>query len=216
MEHKCGEMSTLRQSTYLADPCGTLSIPYYKEKSMTPPPDLRTIHQRDFHKEDWLGWQDTPYFRLYHNLSSIDHMPPPTGYRLAEMDDSDCAAAAELIGLCYSFNLQEAEVRTWRQRTWFRPALWLKILDVKEQMVGSILAEFDSEMGEGALEWVQVHPDHRRRGVGAALVSALLAQLAEVADFATVSGEINNPYMPEALYRRCGFTGDDIWHILRK
>ncbi len=33
--------------------------------------------------------------------------------------------------------------------------------------------------------------------------------------FATVSGKVTNKTKPEKLYRRCGFTGDDIWHILK-
>lgn len=187
---------TREQKNYLADPCGTLSIPYYKEKSLTAPPGIRIVHERDFSPEDWAGWQDSPYFRLYHGLSHIPRILPPEGYRLSGME--------------------EAEILSWRRRPWFRPELWLQMLDGGGQMAGAALAEFDFEMGEGALEWVQVHPDHRRRGVGAALVSALLEQLEKIADFATVSGEINNPCMPETLYRRCGFTGNDIWHILRK
>ena len=37
-----------------------------------------------------------------------------------------------------------------------------------------------------------------------------------VAKFATVSGKVDDCNMPERLYRKCGFVGDDIWHILRK
>ncbi len=39
--------------------------------------------------------------------------------------------------------------------------------------------------------------------------------MAAFADFATVSGECDNPTRPEAVYRACGFVGDDVWHILR-
>lgn len=44
----------------------------------------------------------------------------------------------------------------------------------------------------------------------------LLHRMKSEANFATVSGQCNNPSSPEQLYRRCGFQGDDIWHILRK
>jgi len=36
------------------------------------------------------------------------------------------------------------------------------------------------------------------------------------ANFVTVSGEVDNSTNPEALYRKCGFIGDDIWHIMTK
>ena len=32
----------------------------------------------------------------------------------------------------------------------------------------------------------------------------------------TASGQCNNASTPEKLYRRCGFTGNDVWHIFRK
>jgi len=40
--------------------------------------------------------------------------------------------------------------------------------------------------------------------------------MASMAEFATVSGKVNNATSPEILYRKCGFIGNDIWHILTK
>lgn len=216
MKEKCKKIFTSEEKRYLADPCGTLSIPYYKEKALKTPPDLRIVHQKDFSPKDWKGWQDSPYFRLYHDLSHVSHVPAPEGYHISGIDETDCSAVAGLIELCYGFALPEKEVLSWRRCPWFCPELWLQMLDGRGQMVGAVLTEFDPEMGEGSLEWVQVHPDHRRLGIGSSLVSAILERLREIADFVTVSGEINNPFVPEALYRRCGFSGEDIWHILRK
>ena len=36
------------------------------------------------------------------------------------------------------------------------------------------------------------------------------------ARFATVSGRVDSESHPEALYRKCGFEGQDIWHVLRE
>ena len=33
--------------------------------------------------------------------------------------------------------------------------------------------------------------------------------------FATVSGDCDNSASPENLYRKCGFIGDDVWHIIK-
>ncbi len=38
----------------------------------------------------------------------------------------------------------------------------------------------------------------------------------DLADFATVSGQCKNLSRPERLCRKCGFAGNDVWHILRK
>ena len=54
------------------------------------------------------------------------------------------------------------------------------------------------------------------KGLAKYIVSELLWRLKGKAGFATVSGQCNNSTNPEKLYRKCGFTGNDVWHILRK
>ena len=75
---------------------------------------------------------------------------------------------------------------------------------------------YDNEAKEGILEWIQVIPAYRKREVGTAIVNQLLYRLSLKANFATVSGKAKNKTQPERLYRKCGFVGNDIWHILRK
>lgn len=84
------------------------------------------------------------------------------------------------------------------------------------KIAGTGIAEFDAQMGEGILEWIQVSPECRGRGIGTYLVAELLHRIAAKAEFATVSGQVRNPSEPEKLYRKCGFTGNDVWHVLRK
>ncbi|MCC8072948.1 MAG: GNAT family N-acetyltransferase [Clostridiales bacterium] len=74
----------------------------------------------------------------------------------------------------------------------------------------------DDETKEGILEWIQVVPGFRKKGIGTAIVNQLLYRLSLIADFATVSEKVKNETKPEKLYRKCGFVGNDIWHILRK
>lgn len=51
---------------------------------------------------------------------------------------------------------------------------------------------------------------------GKTIVLELLSRLKYIADFTTVSGEVDNKTNPERLYRRCGFQGDVIWYVLRR
>lgn len=46
------------------------------------------------------------------------------------------------------------------------------------------------------------------------IVNTPLSKARDTARFATVSGKTNDPSDPERLYRKCGFAGSDIWHIL--
>ena len=64
------------------------------------------------------------------------------------------------------------------------------------------------------LEWIQVLPQYRGKKIGQLIVTELLFRMKDVADFATVSGKVDNETNPEALYRKCGFVGNDLWHIL--
>ena len=46
-------------------------------------------------------------------------------------------------------------------------------------------------------------------------VEELLIRLVKRADFVTVSGRMNNPNNPYALYLNCGFETPVIWHVVR-
>ena len=77
------------------------------------------------------------------------------------------------------------------------------------------IAEIDAQIREGSLEWIQVLPAYRGMGIGKSLVQELLFRLEKRANFTTVAGEVGNSTHPEALYRACGFEGNDIWWVFR-
>ena len=56
---------------YKKNPCGVLSIPYWKDKSITIPSNMRIVHDRDFSKSEYQEYKDEPYFRLFHSLKDI-------------------------------------------------------------------------------------------------------------------------------------------------
>jgi hypothetical protein len=59
-------------------------------------------------------------------------------------------------------------------------------------------------------------PEYRDIGLGTELILELINSLKNTVDYATVSGEINNPWKPENLFRKCGFVGNDIWYIVKE
>lgn len=81
--------------------------------------------------------------------------------------------------------------------------------------MGCGIAEYDREIGELILEWIQVLPEYRGKGVGRAIVKTILNRKRGIAQFATVSGKAGGDSGPEKLYRSCGFVGRDYWHVLR-
>ncbi len=159
------------------------------------------------------------YFRLIRRGPLDVNVQLPSGFRLWPAEpEREAPQVADFIARCYRDLRPTAQaVRRWTHHPTFAPDLWLWIIDeIHDRPAALGIAEFDVRHREAALEWVQVLPIYHRRGLGTALVQALLQRLASRALFTTVSGRIDNPSHPEALYRRCGFQGDDVWWILRR
>ena len=205
----------ITREQYLADPCKAASIPYWKAKSIIIPDGMKILHQDEFGDAEYQQYTDETYFRLIRNLKSLAEPVLPQGYSLSTATRSEYTAH---INSCYKeIGITEEELGRYTLRPVYDAALWLA---VKETHTGTIvatgIAELDREIGEGILEWIQVSQGHRGKGLGRYVVSELLWRMKSKAGFATVSGQCSNATNPEKLYRKCGFTGNDVWHILRK
>lgn len=201
----------MNEKDYLLDPCGASSLPFWKTKRLALPPSVTVLRDDVFSPEP--GADDTPYFKLIHRLKDLERPSLPTGFSLVSADVESFAAH---IAACYEREgVSVEELEDYRRRSVFRADLWIAL---REDAAGSIvatgIAELDPDIREGVLEWIQVSPAFRRRGLGSFLVRELLFRLRTGADFVTVSGRLDNPDNPLALYRSCGFEGPVIWHIL--
>lgn len=207
--------SVITREQYLADPCKVSSIPYWKAKSITVPDGIKILHQDEYDSAENKHFVDEPYFRLIHNLKGLAEPVLPQGYSLCAATLSEYAAH---ISSCYEeIGITVEELQNYTLRPVYDAALWLAVKDDQtDKIVATGIAESDREIGEGVLEWIQVSQGHRGKGLGRYIVSELLWRMKSKAGFATVSGQRNNPTNPEALYRKCGFTGNNVWHILRK
>lgn len=200
---------------YLADPCGTSSLPYWKSLVTVPPENLLILHDSEFSANLLNEYTDEPYFRLRHDLR---HIPDASLSDEFELFDASPARFAEHISECYrDISMTESEIETYFTHSVYSPDLWIAVRERDGgRMVASGIGEFDAQVGEGILEWIQVSPGYRGCGLGTFVVNELLRRMSKIANFATVSGAVNNPSSPEKLYRKCGFVGSDVWHILRK
>ncbi len=156
------------------------------------------------------------FFRLIHNDSPPVYSCPP-GFTYREVNpDTEMDAVAGFIQLCYeNLNVNQSIVRGWLTHPVHQPTLWVWIVDeVVNRPTALGIAELDDSVPEASLEWVQVLPAYRGNGLGKAVVAELLRRISDTGGFTTVSGKINNPTHPENLYRRCGFSGRDVWWLL--
>lgn len=202
---------------YLNNPCGTLSIPYWKAKNITIPPDMKILHDNDFSAEILSDYIDEKYFRLYHNLKEI-----PKGItndlEITTATRKDIKAIVQIINDSYTdISVSKELIKSYTKTPVYNAALWIMVKEkATDKYVGCGIADFDTQAKELILEWIQVLPEYRGKRIGQLIVTELLFRMKGVADFATVSGKVDNTTNPEALYRKCGFAGDDVWHILHK
>lgn len=161
----------------------------------------------------------TAYFRYAHPLEALSPAEAPEGYSWrTALPHQEADEIARFIDACYpNISPNRETVLGWTTHPVYDPTLWFWLVDDASSQPAALgIAEFDPEMAEGSLEWVQVLPAYRRKGLGKAVVMKLLENLAGKAQFATVSGEVESRSHPGSLYRRCGFRGNDIWWVLRK
>lgn len=205
----------LTKEQYLANPCGAASLPYWKMKSLTIPNGMVILHRDEYREIEWQQHVAEPYFRFMHNMQDLSVPVLPGNY---EVYSAVASEFAKHINSCYEgIGITEEEMRGYAEHPVYDASLWLAVKDRKTgKIVATGVAELDREIGEGILEWIQVSRGHRGKDLGRYIVSELLWRMKDQAAFATVSGQCNNSSNPEGLYRRCGFSGDDVWYILRK
>lgn len=200
---------------YLNNPCGTLSIPYWKAKRITIPPDMKILHDRDFSSDILSDYTDEKYFRLYHSLKDILKIVTDD-FEITTATRRDIKTIVQIINDSYTdISVNKELIKSYTQTPVYNENLWIMVKEkATGKFVGCGLADYDAEAKELILEWIQVLPECRGKKIGQLIVTELLLRMKGVADFATVSGKVDNVTNPEALYRKCGFVGSDVWHIL--
>jgi GNAT superfamily N-acetyltransferase len=206
-------MLTEEMKRYIADPCKALSTAYWKKDAFPIPAGIRIEHA-DNSEHDIAN--STAYFRMVHYPHGEYETTLPSVYEYADVHMPDQAEmVADLLNRCYldsSFTPQE--IVNWMSYPVYKSDLWIFIVDAEKKAPVELgIADFDMIISEGSLEWIQVLPEYQRKGLGQAVVNELLRRMSNYARFVTVSGQIDNPNNPRELYRKCGFTGDDIWIV---
>lgn len=205
----------MERSAYLRNPCASSSLPFWKTESFQIPDSILVVRDDRYSPKKYASWHDEPYFKLRHDLCGIPSSSLPDAYG---QTSADIHSFAEHIRLCYNADsMTDRALSQYVQHPVYDPDLWLALSEKENGMLAaSGIAELDVRIGEGILEWIQVSPGHRRKGLGAYIVCQLLHRMKGQADFATVSGRINSKNNPLLLYQHCGFTDPVIWHVLSK
>lgn len=203
--------------TYLRNPCASLSVPYWKAKKITIPDSMKILHEKEFSENLLEDYNEELYFRLFHPMEDLDEAKV-TGYEIVTALTADIDTIVSVINKSYEdLQVGAEQIQSYTQTPVYHPDLWILVKEsATGNCVGCGIADFDPEAEELILEWIQVLPQYRGKNIGTAIVKELLWRGREYAKFATVSGKVENKTKPEVLYRKCGFIGNDVWHVLRK
>jgi len=181
---------------------------------------IMVIHDDHFRQIDVSGYSlIKAFFRIHHDHRNISSYNVPSDFYIREANpEQEYPEISDFITRCYrDLHPSPDTVRRWTTHKVYDRNLWIWIVDGQKGVPAALgIAEFDSSVPEGSLEWIQVLPDYQGRGLGKILVLELLKRLEGRAEFTTVSGEVDNETNPERLYRRCGFVGNDVWWLLRR
>lgn len=135
---------------YLADPCGTVSIPYWKAKAIAVPPTMKIVHQRDFRPDCFPEYRDEPYFRLFHDLKHIQTRTAPEIEIVPAGFPEYTDAFVQLIRASYTdLSVTAAQIDSYRCTPVYDPDLWILL---RERQTGVIvaggIADLDRAIGE--------------------------------------------------------------------
>ena len=197
---------------YLNNPCEASSLPYWKSLIISLPENMRIVKDNDYDKKQYQEYDDVPYFKLMHSLKNIDKPILKDGFHLVRKDTS---AFSDHINECYGESVTYNEVLLYTKRKTHDKDLWLCIVNDKNEVVASIIGEIDRKIKEGIIEWVQVSKEYRKLGLGTYLVNELLSRMKSKANFVIVSGKLDSDSHPIELYKKCGFTNEVIYHVLK-
>lgn len=205
----------MKREEYILNPTKVSSLTYWKTNEIKLPLNMLILNDEDFDESLLSEYEDRLYFKMFHDLKYIEEVKLPVS-----MEFVDCTTEeyANHINECYDDEgITEEELGKYQTRAVFDKELWIALYDnERKKIVATGIAEFDRIIKEGSLDWIQVSKEHRKQGYGKIIVCELLKRLKEKADFVTVSGRIDNETKPEILYKKCGFTKKEIWHVLRK
>lgn len=207
---------------YKNNPCAYSAIPYWKLKLIALSENIKVMHENEWktleNRKELSYTKVDKFFRLKHDLIDLKEIALPEGYSFRIFNSlryEDYEDAVKIINKSYdNISISKERLEGYTRNKVYNDRLWIFIDNKNHEPVSLGISDTDYEIGEGILEWIQVLPDYRNKGLATALVNKLLITMSKEVSFATVSGDINNESNPISLYKRSGFTGEDIWYIV--
>lgn len=205
----------MERDVYLASPCKASSLPFWKTNLINIPDNMKIVLEEDMTGIIEQEYTDERYFKLIQRMHDIKKPVLDNKYELVCCEVSEYA---KHIATCYDdVGISTEELMNYQTHAVYDRNLWIAVTECgQNKIVASGIAELDADIKEGILEWIQVSPEYRGKGLGKFVVNELLWRMKDKAEFVTVSGKLDNPTNPRGLYVACGFSNEAIWHVMKK
>lgn len=205
----------MKKEVYLANPCKASSLPFWKTNRVDIPENMMIVLEEDLQGVAVREYLDERYFKLIHRMNDLEKPVLDNRY---EMVCCEVPEYVKHISSCYDgVGISTEALMSYQTHAVYDRDLWIAVTECGHNaIIASGIAEVDKDIKEGILEWIQVSPGYRGKGLGKFVVNELLWKMKDKADFVTVSGKIDNPTNPRSLYMACGFSEEAIWHVMRK
>lgn len=203
----------MRAKEYLRNPTGASALSFWKTCNFNTPAHIKVLNENEFNPNLLETHTDEVYFKLVHYLENIEKQFKSDKFIFVKASTEEFV---NHINSCYEKErLTVDELEYYKNRSVYDEDLWICLYDNVNHVIATTgIAEFDREIKEGYLDWIQVSEEYRGQGLGKIIVYELLKRLKRKANFVTVSGRVNNKTNPEKLYESCGFENKVLWHIL--
>jgi ribosomal protein S18 acetylase RimI-like enzyme len=203
----------MRAKEYLRNPTGASALSFWKTCNFNNPAHIKVLNENEFNPNLLETHTDEVYFKLVHYLENIEKQFKSDKFIFVKASTEEFV---NHINSCYEKErLTADELESYKNRPVYDEDLWICLYDnVNHVIAATGIAEFDREIKEGYLDWIQVSKEYRGQGLDKIIVYELLKRLKRKANFVTVSGRVNNKTNPEKLYESCGFENKVLCHIL--
>ena len=203
----------MEKKEYLENPTGASALSFWKTCNFKTPAHIIVLNEIEFNSNLLETHTDQVYFKLVHCLDDVDKQYISDEFIFVKASTEDFV---KHINSCYQEEgLTVSELEFYKKKSVYDEDLWICLYDKEnDAIVATGIAEFDNDIKECYLDWIQVSEKYRGQGLAKAIVYELLRRLKEKASFVTVSGRVDNKTNPEKLYESCGFEDKVLWHIL--
>lgn len=159
----------MEKKEYLENPTDAFALFFWKTCKFKTPAHIKVLNENEFNQILLETYTDEVYFKLVHYLDDVEKQIISDKFIFAKSSTEDFV---NHINSCHEDEvLTVSELEFYKKKPVYDEELRICLYDKKnDAIVATGIAEFDDEIKEGYLDWIQVSEQYRRQCLGKAIV----------------------------------------------